>query len=96
MPVYGKDPIWDRTFCTVMIYRPPIQPFKDKWRPNWTVAESMINDAISLIVDQIGPTLANSTAPPPSPSHQSLFTLSVILEIHRVYEMLRTPAAPVK
>lgn len=56
----------------------------------------MINDAISLIVDQISLTPANSAAPPPSPSHQSLFTLSVILEMHRVYEILRTPAAPVK
>ena len=74
-----------------MIYRPLIQPFKDKWRPNWTVAESMINDAMSLIEDQISLTLAT---PPPSPSHQSLFTLSMILEMHQVHEILRTPAAP--
>lgn len=56
----------------------------------------MINDAISVIVDQISLPLANSTAPPPSPSHQSLFTLSVILEMHSAYQILGTPAAPVK
>lgn len=56
-------------FFTVMINRPVIQPFKDKWGPNWTAVESVINDAISLKVDQISLTLANSTHPSSLISH---------------------------
>lgn len=84
-----RDPICDRSFFTVMSYRALIQPFKDKCWPNWTVAESMINEPYE---PWLWVWLAQTSSPRP-------LLLSVIVYIEcdtwkcTVYEILGTPPA---
>lgn len=93
--------VWQRshlrlgTFCTVMIHRAPIQPLKDKLRPNWAVAESMINNGRTLIVNQIIPSRGQESPPLSCLISHCLHLYVRYLKLHPVYERVGTVASPV-